>query len=91
MLKARRGQVVFINSSSGIIAKPRSAQYDSTKHALKAIANSLRGEVNAYGVRVLSVYLGRTAGETQERIHHMGKTLSTGTPVAAPGCRLRSS
>jgi NADP-dependent 3-hydroxy acid dehydrogenase YdfG len=53
MLKARRGQVVFINSSSGIIAKPRSAQYDSTKHAL-AIADSLRGEVNAYGVRVLS-------------------------------------
>src|SRR5262249_1630478 len=28
MLKARRGQVVFINSSSGIIAKPKSAQYD---------------------------------------------------------------
>ena len=71
MLKARRGQVVFINSSSGIIAKPMSAQYDSTKHALKAIADSLRGEVNAYGVRVLSVYLGRTASETQERIHQM--------------------
>jgi NADP-dependent 3-hydroxy acid dehydrogenase YdfG len=71
MLKARRGQVVFINSSSGIVAKPMSAQYDSTKHALKAIADSLRGEVNAHGVRVLSVYLGRTASETQERIHHM--------------------
>ena len=71
MLKARRGQVVFINSSSGIVAKPMSAQYDSTKHALKAIADSLRGEVNAYGVRVLSVYLGRTASEMQERIHQM--------------------
>jgi NADP-dependent 3-hydroxy acid dehydrogenase YdfG len=71
MLKVRRGQVVFINSSSGVVAKPMSAQYDSTKHALKAIADSLRGEVNAHGVRVLSVYLGRTASETQERIHHM--------------------
>jgi NADP-dependent 3-hydroxy acid dehydrogenase YdfG len=71
MLKARRGQVVFINSSSGIVAKPTSAQYDSTKHALKAIANSLRGEVNAHGVRVLSIYLGRTASEMQERIHQM--------------------
>ena len=69
MLKARRGQVVFINSSSGIVAKPMSAQYDSTKHALKAIADSLRGEVNPDGVRVLSVYLGRTASEMQERIH----------------------
>jgi NADP-dependent 3-hydroxy acid dehydrogenase YdfG len=71
MLKAQRGQVVFINSSSGISAKPMSAQYDSTKHALKAIADSLRGEVNAHGVRVLSVYLGRTASEMQERICQM--------------------
>jgi NADP-dependent 3-hydroxy acid dehydrogenase YdfG len=71
MLKARCGQVVFVNSSSGIVAKPMSSQYDSTKHALKAIADSLRGEVNPSGVRVLSVYLGRTASEMQERIHHM--------------------
>jgi NADP-dependent 3-hydroxy acid dehydrogenase YdfG len=68
MLKSRQGQVVFINSSSGIAAKPLSAQYDSTKHALKAIADSLRGEINVHGVRVLSVYLGRTASEMQERI-----------------------
>jgi NADP-dependent 3-hydroxy acid dehydrogenase YdfG len=75
MLKERHGQVVFINSSSAIAAKPMSAQYDSTKHALKAIADSLRGEINVHGVRVLSVYLGRTASEMQERICQMeGKT-----------------
>jgi NADP-dependent 3-hydroxy acid dehydrogenase YdfG len=68
MLKGRRGQVVFINSSSGIAAKPMTAQYDSTKHALKAIADSLRGEVNVHGVRVLSVYLGRTASDMQKKI-----------------------
>ena len=71
MLKERHGQVVFINSSSAIAAKPMSAQYDSTKHALKAIADSLRGEINVHGVRVLSVYLGRTASEMQERIYQM--------------------
>jgi NADP-dependent 3-hydroxy acid dehydrogenase YdfG len=71
MLKMRHGQVVFINSSSGNVAKPTSAQYDSTKHALKAIADSLRAEVNTYDVRVLSVYLGRTASEMQEKIHQM--------------------
>ena len=70
-LKERHGQVVFINSSSAIAAKPMSAQYDSTKHALKAIADSLRAEVNVHGVRVLSVYLGRTASEMQERICQM--------------------
>jgi NADP-dependent 3-hydroxy acid dehydrogenase YdfG len=71
MLKERRGQVVFINSSSGIAAKPKTAQYDSTKHALKAIADSLRGEVNVHGVRVLSVYLGRTASDMQKKIFEM--------------------
>lgn len=69
MLKARRGQVVFINSSGGISAKPRFSQYDSTKHALRAVADSLRAEVNAEGVRVVSVYLGRTATDMQARIH----------------------
>ena len=68
MLKARCGQVVFINSSSGISAKPSTAQYDATKHALRAIADSLRGEVNKYGVRVLSVYIGQTASEMQSNI-----------------------
>ena len=55
------GRRLVGNSSSGLIAKPNSAPYDATKHALKAIAGRLRGEVNAHGVRVLSVYLGRTA------------------------------
>ena len=71
LLKARRGQVVFINSSSGINAKPLSAQYDSTKHALRAIADSLRAEVNAVGIRVLSVYLGRIATDMQARLRQV--------------------
>jgi NADP-dependent 3-hydroxy acid dehydrogenase YdfG len=71
MLKAFQGQVVFINSSSALNAKPMTAQYDSTKHALKALADSLRGEINRHGVRVLSVYLGRTASEMQEGIYRM--------------------
>jgi NADP-dependent 3-hydroxy acid dehydrogenase YdfG len=71
LLKARQGQVVFINSSGALTAKPMTAQYDSTKHALKAIADSLRAEVNRHGVRVLSVYLGRTASEMQEGIYQI--------------------
>jgi NADP-dependent 3-hydroxy acid dehydrogenase YdfG len=69
LLKLCRGQVVFVNSSSGIGAKPLSAQYDASKHALRALADSLRGEVNKDGIRVLSIYLGRTATEMQARIH----------------------
>ena len=35
--------------------------FASTQHALKAFADGLRQEVNAEGIRVLSVYPGRTA------------------------------
>jgi short-subunit dehydrogenase len=44
-------------------------QYAATKHALKAIADCLREEVNPKGVRVLTVYLGRTATAMQEAVH----------------------
>jgi NAD(P)-dependent dehydrogenase (short-subunit alcohol dehydrogenase family) len=69
LLAAARGQIVFINSSLGILAKrPNIGQYAATKHALKAIADSLREEVNPKGIRVLSVYLGRTATPMQEAV-----------------------
>ena len=68
-LKESRGQVVFVNSSSGLNAKAGTVLYDLSKHALKAMADSLRAEVNADGVRVLSVYPGRTASEMQAKVH----------------------
>src|SRR5712692_4575271 len=71
LLRARRGQVVFINSSVGLRARANVGQYAATKHALKAIADSLRQEVNADGVRVLSVYPGRTATPGQAIIFQM--------------------
>ena len=70
-LRARRGQVVFINSSMGVQAKANVGQYAATKHALKAVANSLRDEVNSDGVRVLSIFAGRTATSMQETIYRL--------------------
>jgi len=71
MLRSRRGQIVFINSSAGLNAGPNVGQYSATKFALKAIADSLRQEVNADGLRVLSVYPGRTASPMQAAIFKM--------------------
>ncbi len=68
-----QGQVVFINSSVGIQARQGVAQYAATKHALRAVADSLREEVNERGVRVLSVFLGRTASRMQLAIHEKEK------------------
>ncbi|MEI9953258.1 MAG: SDR family NAD(P)-dependent oxidoreductase [Pseudomonadota bacterium] len=50
-----------MNSSVGLAASATLGPYAATQHALKALADALRAEVNAAGVRVLSVYPGRTA------------------------------
>jgi NADP-dependent 3-hydroxy acid dehydrogenase YdfG len=68
LLRACRGQVVFLNSTVGLEARAGVGQYASTQHALRAVADALRAEVNADGVRVLNVYLGRTATARQARI-----------------------
>jgi NAD(P)-dependent dehydrogenase (short-subunit alcohol dehydrogenase family) len=69
LLKACQGQIVFMNSTVGLNAGANAGQYAATKHALRAIADSLRAEVNPQGVRVLSVYLGRTATPMQAAVH----------------------
>jgi NAD(P)-dependent dehydrogenase (short-subunit alcohol dehydrogenase family) len=71
MIKDSRGQIVFINSSLGVnVKRPEVGQYAATQHALKAIADSLREEVNPDGIRVLTVYPGRTATPRQKRLHN---------------------
>ncbi len=67
-LRARRGLVVFVNSTAGLGAGAGSAAYAASKHALRAVADGLRAEVNADGVRVLSVYPGRTRGRMQREV-----------------------
>ncbi len=67
-LISSRGQVVFINSSAGRQASAGVGQYAATKHALKAVADSLRDECNAAGVRVCSLFLGSTATPMQAAI-----------------------
>jgi NAD(P)-dependent dehydrogenase (short-subunit alcohol dehydrogenase family) len=46
------GCIVNIGSVAGRIARPFSSIYDSTKHALEAITDGLRGELQPFGVRV---------------------------------------
>jgi NADP-dependent 3-hydroxy acid dehydrogenase YdfG len=70
-LRARRGHIVFINSTAGLEARGKAGPYAASKHALRALADSLRDEVNESGVRVLSVFLGRTATAMQEAVHRM--------------------
>lgn len=68
LLRAARGQIVFVNSSIGVRVKARAGAYAASKHALKAIADTLRMELNPSGVRVISVFPGNTATGMQEQL-----------------------
>lgn len=68
-VRAARGQVLFVNSGAGLTAHPDWAAYAASKHGLKALADALRGEEARHGVRVTTVYPGRTATPMQEKVH----------------------
>ena len=68
-LKARGGQIVFVNSTAALRPGAKAAQYAATKASLRALADSLRDEVNSQGIRVLSVFVGRTATPMQAAVH----------------------
>lgn len=68
LLRRGPGQVVVLNSSIVLGSRAGVGQYAATKHALRALTDTLRHEVNPDGIRVLSVFPGRTATPLQERV-----------------------
>ena len=68
-LREARGTVVFVNSGSGLRANPDWAAYAASKFGLRALADAMRAEEQSNGVRVSTVYPGRTATAMQEEVH----------------------
>lgn len=68
-LRARRGTVVFVNSGAGINAHAQWGAYAASKFALRALADALRAEEAPHGVRVSTVFPGRTATPMQAQVH----------------------
>jgi len=68
-LRAARGLVMFVNSGAGLAAHPDWSAYAASKFGLRALADALRGEEKPHGVRVTTVFPGRTATPMQEKVH----------------------
>jgi NADP-dependent 3-hydroxy acid dehydrogenase YdfG len=68
-VRVAQGHVLFVNSGAGLAAHAEWSAYAASKHGLKALADSLRHEEHGNGVRVTSVYPGRTAGPMQAKVH----------------------
>ncbi|MQA93606.1 MAG: SDR family oxidoreductase [Streptosporangiales bacterium] len=66
-LRRRAGHVVFVNAAPGMRGVPRWSAYVGSKAALRELADSLRDEESAHGVRVTTVLPGGTATELLRR------------------------
>ncbi|PRX47656.1 NADP-dependent 3-hydroxy acid dehydrogenase YdfG [Prauserella shujinwangii] len=67
-LRAAHGHVVLLNSGQGLSARAGWGAYAASKFALRAFADVLRQEEEPHGVRVTSVYPGRTDTEMQQDV-----------------------
>ena len=65
-LRAARGQVVFVNSGSGLNVSPGLAAYSASKFAQRAFADSLRADEPS--LRVTSIHPGRIDTEMQREL-----------------------
>ena len=71
MRKQGSGRIVNIGSVAGRFARPLSSIYDSTKHALEALTDGLRGELAPFGIEVVLVRPGfilSEFGDTARRV-----------------------
>ncbi|MCC5575042.1 SDR family oxidoreductase [Microtetraspora sp. AC03309] len=67
-LRAAAGQVVLINSTAGQRVNAGWGAYAASKLALRAFADALRLEEHSHGVRVTTIYPGRTDTDMQRGV-----------------------
>ncbi|XP_049615650.1 dehydrogenase/reductase (SDR family) member 7Cb [Syngnathus scovelli] len=55
MIPRRSGQIILVNSIQGRLAVPFRSSYAASKHAVQAFFDSLRAEVEEYGITVSTI------------------------------------
>jgi len=68
LLRVSKGTVIFIGSGAGTRASANLGAYAATKHALRALADSLRLEESTAGVRVSTIAPGQVDTPMQEQM-----------------------
>ncbi|TYS14079.1 SDR family oxidoreductase [Rossellomorea vietnamensis] len=54
-MKKKSGKIIFMSSMAGISATPYVGPYTATKHAVEGIAQTLRNELEQFGVQVATI------------------------------------
>ncbi|WP_374462459.1 SDR family oxidoreductase [Chryseobacterium sp.] len=67
------GKVLFISSNAGLQGLPNLSSYAGSKHAIEAMASSLKKEMNRYGIKIAVINPGPYATGFNERIMDTAK------------------
>lgn len=95
LIRAGHGRIVLMGSNSGFMCEPFLAGYGATKHALEAIADSLRIELRPWGIDVALIEPGAIKTPIWNKSRAAAEQLFTGLPpqceelYAAPIAALR--
>ncbi|PYZ91896.1 short-chain dehydrogenase [Salipaludibacillus keqinensis] len=54
-VKKKQGKIIFLSSIVGIVAMPYLGAYSSSKHAIEAIAKTMKAELEEFGVQVATI------------------------------------
>ena len=86
-LRARgSGRIINIGSVAGRIARPLSSVYDATKHALEAITDGLRGELQPFGIDVVLIRPGFIRTEFADTANSASEPVIANAGPYAPYC-----
>jgi short-subunit dehydrogenase len=55
MVEKKKGKIIFMSSMSGLVSFPLAGAYCASKHALEAIAESMKDELAPFGIKVLTI------------------------------------
>ncbi|MEP6480138.1 MAG: SDR family oxidoreductase [Rhodoglobus sp.] len=90
MIKRKSGKVVWVSSQAGLYAPPFMGAYAATKHAIEALASTMKAELNLFGIGVATINPGlfrtgynETGAETHAQWSHL-KDVLIPMPPAGP-------
>lgn len=90
MIKRKSGKVVWVSSQAGIYAPPFMGAYAATKHAIEALASTMKAELNLFGIGVATINPGlfrtgynETGAETHRQWDKL-KDVHIPSPPAGP-------
>lgn len=83
LIRKATGRIVFVGSIGGRMATPFIAPYNSSKFALAAISDSLRGELHTFGIHVSLIEPGAVKTPIWEKSRQTADELTSTLPPEA--------